>query len=632
MYGAHIMTIQFQPAALAGSIALALGFTSSVHAAEQKVAKAALDTIVVTATRSEEKIENVPARISIIEPHIVEQSPIAELPHLLINDASINMTQYGGLGQPSSIFTRGTNSTHTLVMRDGVRLNTGSVGSPSLSFIDTTDIKQIEVLKGPASVLYGTDAIGGVIQLITKTPEKTSAFVTGEIGENDTYKSIIGADIAENGFYAQIRGQHMESDGSQITDFSPANVNVNTGEYTQKGLSTKIGVDKEQYSASIDYSQNQGSSVYVKSITDEDWKLIDLKNVSHDFKNEVINLSGRFNILPNLSLNGRLSQFKDELEQNQIADAVYNKTQEAELFTKYNLSNKQNLLTGLTYKNLKSDVLSLDEDYPVNYKKDLNSIGYFIQHQYNTEKLNTQVGIRLEDHETFGSHTVGQVAARYHFLPTTSIYSNIGTAFRAPTNNDLYAISWGGNPELQPEESQSYEIGLDHQFNSSLKVGFSAYQNEVKNLITYVTDPITWDGQLFNRKKASFKGAEVNLNWAHDQLFANLSYAYVQPKDKESSEDLPNRYRQSYTMSTGIQNETYGLSASLSAKSAAKKSSIPGYATIDLHAYWNLNSNMKLFTNIQNIGDVKYKMISLSDGYSYLNGGRLASAGVTFKY
>src|SRR5690554_4527912 len=153
------MSTLFQPTALVGAIALAMGFSTSVFAAEsqdQRVVNAALDTLVVTATRSEEKIGNVPARINIIEPKILEQSPIAELPHLLMSDASIDMMQYGGYGQTASIFTRGTNSTHTLVLRDGVRLNTGSAGSASLSFIDTTDIKQIEVLKGPASVLYGT--------------------------------------------------------------------------------------------------------------------------------------------------------------------------------------------------------------------------------------------------------------------------------------------------------------------------------------------------------------------------------------------------------------------------------------------------------------------------------------------
>ena len=198
----HITSILFKPTALVGAIALAMGFSTTVSAESSVNSSAKLQPIVITATRSEEKIENIPARISIIEPHILEQSPIAELPHLLMSDASIDMMQYGGYGQAASIFTRGTNSTHTLVLRDGVRLNTGSAGSASLAFIDTTDIKQIEVLKGPASVLYGTDAIGGVVQLVSKTPEKTGAFVTGEIGEHNTYKSVIGADLAENGVYA----------------------------------------------------------------------------------------------------------------------------------------------------------------------------------------------------------------------------------------------------------------------------------------------------------------------------------------------------------------------------------------------------------------------------------------------
>ena len=179
------MSTIFQPTRLVGAIAIAMGFCSTTFAQDQSTEKTAtLDTIVVTASRSEQKISEVPARINIIEPKILEQSPIASLPQLLQTDASINMVQSGGYGQTASIFLRGTNSNHTLLLRDGVRLNSNTSGAASLPFIDTTDIKQIEVLKGPASVLYGADAIGGVVQLISKTPEKTSAFITGEVGEN----------------------------------------------------------------------------------------------------------------------------------------------------------------------------------------------------------------------------------------------------------------------------------------------------------------------------------------------------------------------------------------------------------------------------------------------------------------
>ena len=627
------MSTLFQPTALVGAIALAMGFSTSVFAAEsqdQRVVNAALDTLVVTATRSEEKIGNVPARISIIEPHILEQSPIAELPHLLMSDASIDMLQYGGYGQTASIYMRGTNDTHTLVLRDGVRLNTGSAGSASLAFIDTTDIKQIEVLKGPASVLYGTDAIGGVVQLVSKTPEKTGAFVTGEIGEHNTYKSVIGADLAENGIYAQIRGQRLESDGTQVTDFKDAQVNA--GAYDQKGFSAKFGVEKQQYAASVDYSENQGNSTYVDGIYDNDWNVIGLENISQDFKNEIINLKGRINLSDNFALHARLSQFKDELEQNDSHDAIYNTTKEAELYSKWQFSSTQNLLAGIATKNIKSDVFSVSSFGIVDYDKTVESTGYFVQHQYQSEKLHTQLGVRVEDHETFGTHTVGQAAARYQILPATSIYTNIGTAFRAPTNNDLYALSWGGNPELKPEESVSYEIGLDQQLTDHLTMGLSAYRNEVDDLITYVTDPITYEGRLYNVKKATFTGGEFNLDWAKDELFTNLSYAYVQPKDKETDQDLPRRLRQSLTLTSGLQNEVYGISALLSAKSRPKNSTISGYATVDVNAFWNVNPNVKLFTNIQNIGDGEYKTTSYGSGYYYVNGGRLASAGVTFRY
>lgn len=621
------MSTLFQPTALVGAIALAMGFSTSVFATEsqdQAVVNAALDTLVVTATRSEEKIGNVPARISIIEPQIVDQSPIAELPHLLMSDASIDMMQYGGYGQTASIFTRGTNSTHTLVLRDGVRLNTGSVGSASLAFIDTTDIKQIEVLKGPASVLYGTDAIGGVVQLVSKTPEKTEAFITGEIGEHNTYKSVIGADLAENGIYAQIRGQRLESDGTQVTDFKDAQVNA--GAYDQKGFSAKFGVEKQQYAASVDYSENQGTSTYVESVNDANWNLIGLKNVSQDFKNEILNVKGRVNLSDTFALHARLSQFKDDLEQNDSHDSIYNTTKEAELYSKWQFSPTQSLLAGVATKNVESDVLSGSGYYAVDYDKDVGSTGYFVQHQYQSEKLHTQLGVRVEDHETFGTHTVGQAAARYQILPATSIYTNIGTAFRAPTNNDLYALSWGGNPELKPEESVSYEIGLDQQLTDHLTMGLSAYRNEVDNLITWQ------NGKNFNVKEATFTGGEFNLDWAKDELFTNISYAYVQPKDKKTDQDLPRRSRQSITLTSGLQNEVYGISASLSAKSRPKNSTISGYATVDVNAFWNVNPNVKLFTNIQNIGDVEYKTTSYGSVYYYVNGGRLASAGVTFRY
>jgi len=612
------MTIKFQPTALVGAIAIAMGFSASVFAQDNTTTvNASLDTLVVTATRSEEKITAVPARISLIEPHIVEQSPIASFPDLLKHDAAINMVQNGGMGQLADMYLRGTESDHTLVLRDGIRLNNPSSGTANLAFIDTTDIQQIEVLKGPASVLYGTDAIGGVVQLVSKTPEKTSAFITGEIGEHQTYKSVLGADLYDDGFYAQIRGQRLESDATQVTNQKTDR--SETASFEQKGYSAKVGLEKQQFAASIDYSRNEGTNLY-------DAYAFDGSLLKQDFENEIVNLRGRAKVTENIELNGRLSQFKDQVEQKDSTDFVHSTTQEAELYGKWNFLPQHSILAGFTQRNLDADILS----YGAPYQENVDSTGYYVQHQFKGEKLNTQAGIRVEDNEKYGSHTVGQIAARYQVLPSTSIYTNIGTAFKSPTLNELYN-AWNGNPELAPEESMSYEAGIDQTLALGFKTGLSAYYTEVEDLIGSENF-----GKLGNIDKATYKGVELYLAWQQNDLFTKAAYSYVKSENDETHQELGRRPRQGFTLTTGIQNEIYGISASLIAKSKSKdwdkNYQNPGYATVDVNAYWNVNPHVKLFSNIQNIGDVEYKAAYQDRGYYYVNGGRLASAGVTFTY
>lgn len=614
------MSSLLQPTALVGAIAISMGLSTTVSAkntVSTKSVNTSLNTLVVTATRSEEKIENVPARISIIEPRILNQSPIKALPDLLKTDPSINVVQSGGYGQQTSIFLRGTESDHTLVLRDGVRLNTATTSAASIPFLDSTDLKKIEVLKGPASVLYGTDAIGGVVQFVTKTPEKTGAFVTGEIGENHTYKSVVGADLAENGVYAQVRGQRLESDGTSIFNIA----DDHNYSYDQKGYSAKFGIDKEKYAASLDYSQNEGNSEY------NDYGTI----VNQDFKNEVINLKGRVSPSQNIEVNTRLSRFKDDLNQVTSTNFVHSTTQEAELYSKFKFADSQNILIGVTHRNTDADTSTINED--------INSTGYYIQHQYQTDKLNSQLGIRLEDNEKFGAHTVAQGGVRYQLLSKTSIYTNIGSAFKAPSLNDMYS-SWGGNPDLKPEKSISYEVGFDQLLPLNIQAGLSAFYTDIDNLIMskcVTANCPSWtasDWKNINIDKVSVKGAELTAKWNSDQYFINAGYNYTKTEDKQKHKELMRRPRQSFTISTGLQNTVYGLSAALVAKSKAKDfgSDIPGYARVDLNAYWNINPTVKLFTNIENVGDVKYKIVHSDGNQFYINGGRLASAGVTFRY
>ncbi|ONN51914.1 ligand-gated channel protein [Acinetobacter genomosp. 33YU] len=612
------MSKSFQPTRLVGAIAIAMG-CSPVIFAEDTTTTTQLDPIVVTASKSAEKASEVPARISVIDEKTIEQNPLLNVSDIIQRDPSIYVKQSGGLGQISEISLRGTKSVHTLVLKDGARLNSqNELGPLYPAFLDTTDVQQIEILKGPASVQYGSDAIGGVVQLISKKPEKTGAELTGIYGENNTYKTIVNANlVSDQGFYAQLGGQRLESDGTRIFESQPENEKAG---YDQKGYHAKVGFFQENLiDASASISENKGTNIFSNDyITNTAQRL---------FENRVINTKVAYNILPDLIINAHYANVQDK--QNVPAyDSYYNtENNESDLNLKWKFTPHQNILVGATYNdaNYKSNTI-------LNSDKSVNSTGYYLQHQLKNDLFDTQVGVRLEDNQRFGTHTVGQGAIRYHFLPNASVYANIGSAFRAPTLNELYS-QWGGNENLTPEKSTSYEMGVNYDLTSNVSTNFSVYHTKIKDLITYNA------GTNTNIAKANFTGGEAGIKWHQDDLFLSTEYAYVKTENEKDNTEIAYRPRQTLTVSTGLENAVYGISASLIARAksyadSANSMRVPGYATVDLNAYWNVIPNVKLFTNIQNVGDVQYREVlnTYPSNDWYVNTGRQASVGVTFRY
>ena len=622
-----------QPTALVGAIAIAMGFSTSVSAQDNtNIVNASLETLVVTASRSEEKIENVPARISVIDEKTIEQNPLLNISDVIQRDPSIYIKQSGGLGQISEISLRGAKSVHTLVLKDGARLNSQNELAPLYpAFLDTTDVQQAQILKVPASVQYGSDAIGGVVQLISKKPEKTGADLTGIYGENNTYKTIANANlVTDQGFYAKIGGQRLESDGTRILESQPKNEKAS---YDQKGYHAKVGFYQENtIDASASISENKGTNIFTNNYISN--------TAQRQFENRVINAKLAYNILPDLIVNARYSNAQDKQNVPSYGSRYDTENNESDLNLKWKFTPNQNILVGATYT---------DANYQTNTilkgDQSVDSMGYYLQHQFKNEQFDTQFGVRLEDNERFGNHTVGQAAVRYHFLTNASVYANIGSAFRAPTLNEMYS-QWGGNIDLKPEESTSYEVGADYQLNQNLLANVSLYQNEVKNLISSQCIA-TCDGdwvttfpvyQNLNVNKATFKGGELGLKWQQDDYFISTQYAYVKTENKETGLEIAYRPKNTVTLTTGLENSIYGINISAIARSKSNASNtanpiqVPGYATMDFNAFWNINPNVKVFTNIQNLWDNQYHQVSRSATDWYINGGRLASAGVTFRY
>lgn len=611
------------------AILLALAPVGTVAAAQNQLPAVELDPVVVTVSRSAQVISQTPARVSVIGKHEIQQNPVSNLSKILEKDAGISLKQSGGIGQISEISTRGTNANHTLILKDGTRLNSQNHLAPFYpAFFDLSDVSQIEIVKGPASVQYGADAVGGVVQMRTSAPNKSGIQITGLGGENNTYKALVKADLVTNtGLYASIHGQRLETDGTRILDNQNRDQKAS---YDQKGYGAVIGYSNDRLSTSIGISQNEGVNQYFNYVTGAN-------NATRNFENQLINAKASFDVSQDLTIAARYAEFKDtQVVNDSNPDHFNTKNQDADIHAKWHIAPNQNILVGLSH--LKSDFKSGDVK---DGKQEIDSHGYYLQHQYNSNKINTQLGVRLEDNDRFGNHTVGQGAIRYHFTPATSVYANIGTAFRAPALTELYYFSessWGntyGNPNLKPEKSKNYEIGLDHRINNHTKIYVSGYKTDVDNLIAYQNG--SPNSTYVNINKASMKGAEAGVKWAKDGYFASLDYGYVETKNKANNLEIAYRPKQTLTLSTGVAKDGYGVNLSLVARSKAFSNGantelVRGYATVDVGTYWQITPNAKFFANIENIGNAEYRQVSNFGNGWYVNGGRLTTAGLTLTY
>lgn len=628
------MSTLFQPTTLVGAIAIAMGLSTTVSAKDTvstQSVNTSLDTLVVTATRSEEKIENVPASITVIDQKAIEKNPILNLSDIIQTSPSVYLKQSGGVGQTAEISLRGTNPAHTLILKDGARLNSQNhYASTYPTYLDLTNVQQIEILNGPASVQYGSDAIGGVIQLITKKPEKTGAEFTTVVGENQTYKTIAKADlVTDNSFYAQIDGQRLETDGTRI--FNDQREDQKAG-YDQKGYNAKVGYANDKLKTDLSFGLNQGTSYFYN------WKTEENEN-RRNFENQLFNARAQYQLINQLILSVQHSNFSDK--QNTFGSEVdyFNtKNIENDVNLKWLITPNQNILVGTTFLDSKFESKSIENQIQKN-----SSTGYYIQHQYDANKLHTQAGLRVEDNERFGHHTVGQIATRYQITPVTSVYTNIGSAFKAPSLSELYYYyvdgyyDTFGNPNLKPEKSISYEVGAEQRFGRYIMGSISAYQTDIKNLIAPEYIASSNYTTYTNTDKAVIKGLDLQFKWKYEDLFLTTGYAYTDVKNEKTDKNIAYRPKQTLTLSTGLENEVYGISASLITRSdiytnTNNSKKAPGYATVALNMYWNVHPNIKLFSNIENIGDVEYKIADNFSNNWYINGGRLASAGVTFKY
>lgn len=566
-----------------------------------------VEELVVTASRRPQPLSNVGASISVIGEEALVEGQYSFIADALQTLPGLAVNTNGAFGGQTSISIRGADTSQTVILIDGVQLN--DVSSPGGGFnfgtLDTNGIERIEVLKGPQSVLYGSDAIGGVVNIITKTGGE-EGFGGGAYAEYGAFKSFRGGANVYGGNDAF--GFNLSGGFSDIQGISKADARDGNGEkdghenVTLRGRFTaKLGEEFE-LEAFGSYSDSETDTDSFGPTDGPDQSLSE--EYLFGARAHLDLLDGRFNNTVSIEFSGidraSVSAFGSFPGKGRRFNLDY--------LGVYTLSERLFLTAGAQHESVKAETVDPDSI-------DLNSV--FGVLAYENAGFSVSGGVRYDDHETFGDATNGQLRAAYNFADSgTKIFANWGEGFKAPSINQLtYICTFCGltepSSDLRPEQSNAWEIGAEQAlFGDDLKLGLAYFNQKTKNLIIF-----DFAKGYANVDRARSRGIELSLDAnVTDSVNLTASYAYNSAKDTLADARLIRRPKHKLyaAASWGV---TERLSTNISITHNGEildtgAQTVDGWTTVDLRAAYQLKENVELYGRVNNLFDADYQVIT----------------------
>ncbi|MCK5664796.1 MAG: TonB-dependent vitamin B12 receptor [Thiotrichaceae bacterium] len=560
-------------------------------------ADSTLPTVVVTAERIAQTAEDSLASITIIEREQIKQAQ--SLPELLRRVPGLSLSNSGGLGQSSSVFLRGTESDHVLVLIDGIKVGSPTLGNTAFEHIPITQIERIEIVRGPRSSLYGSEAIGGVIQIFTRKGKgKVKANFSLGGGSDNTYQATLGLSGGgdQSWFSANMSG--VDTEGFDSCTGEPNVGGCWTHEPDKDGYQNFSG----QLRAGYRFSNQAEIDIH--------WLRTEAEsNFDGTFQNQSDTmqqvLGAGFRILPTENWTLSLKAGRSWDDSDNFKDSVFSTRFETQRDTVWlqndiALGEDHLVLLGLDYQN---DEVGGTTLYPVTSrdKKGIfgQYLGYFAQHKL-------QFSLRNDENAQFGNYTTGSLAWGYTFDNDIQFSANYGSAFKAPTFNELYFPNFG-NPNLKPEKSHSVEIGLSAKTTSG-RLALNIYQTEIDELIAY-------DASIFapgNLESAQIRGLEAILETRFAQWDMKANLTLIDPINQSNDNLLPRRPKESLNINLERQFQTFTVGTSLYAvgktyDDAANTRELDAYMTMDIRAAYHFTKAWKVQVRLNNLFDEEYE-------------------------
>jgi vitamin B12 transporter len=571
---------------------LSLAVAASVHAQD------ALNNVVISASRTEQRIQDALPATTLITRADIDRAQAVDLPSLIRNVTGIEIVQNGGVGTVSSAFIRGAESRHTLVLVDGVPINNLNFSAAALEHIPLVNVERIEVVRGNVSSLYGSNALGGVIQIFTRdagTSPWTS--LTAQVGSRGLV-DVSGSTgvMKESGLALTASAQTLHHKGfNAINQKELPGTNPDRDGYSRRVLSAGVSQDLSQLGRiGLKLSESKGVTEYDSQFgpaTQTDKSNFALTNAS---------LYGQFKLASDLQLDANMGQTSDSLDASVTAYPYRIK------------SSSQNSSLGLTWRALQGHIVTagyetttqrLDSDTV--YKKTVRTLnasrlGYLI----NQGDHLLQINLRQDDYSDFGMATTGLFGYGYRLTPTVRVSANTSTGFMAPTFNDLY-YPYGGNPALRPEHLRSNEIAAQYASGAhDLRVTY--FDNQFTDLIgnnsSYVRTNIA---------KAQNKGVELIYIGKFANSTINAGFTSQDPLNSITQKQLDRRAKilANFGLNQDLGAWSVGAQTRYSSErpDAAQTKTMSAYFVSDLTANYQWSRDLKLIGRINNVFDRKFE-------------------------
>jgi len=587
------------------ALPLAFHIQAEAQYAETTTDLAMLDPVVVTAALAPRTANESLSSVSVLDEATFRRQDPISLTDLLRGQPGVDVTSNGSFGKNSSVYLRGAPSDASVLMIDGIRLRSATAGGAAFQYLDPRMFDRAEIVRGPRGSLYGADAVGGVIQLFTPDGDEEGPQPRISVGGGsfNTQRLSAGVSGREGGTRYSFAASHFNTDGQPI----------------RRGGEDK-GYDNTSALARVAHTFESGAEVGVLAMRARGNNEYD--GGENDFVQQVAGVYAELPVTDTWQSRLTLSEARDELDtiDNFGASVIDTRTQTARWQNNIQFGAHE-LIAGAE---ISEDRVSSTNDFDVTSR---DNKAVFTQGLLDFSPFALQASLRYDDNEAYGDEVTGSLAIGYDLDSYHTLRASVGTAFKAPSFNDLY---WpdSGNPNLNPEKSETVEVGVRGQYNQWFW-DLAAFQNDYDDMIAWApTSSGLWAPQNVN--SARIRGAELSSGVEVNDWTLQAAFTYLDPEDRATGNRLARRATQSVRLDADRELGDWSLGGSLVAQSyrydnTTNTQRLGGYGLVNLRAGWRFAPLWSARVTLENAFDKEY-----STTRDYINAGRAGFLSVHF--